>query len=114
EDDEAKRERVFTFADLHQPEKLIRELGGPTLPAALAAFGLPLQKANPSAAVLGLKWEARHDHLKVGSNVIRVCRLEARLFDRYRAVIFVSKVGEILRMDLPDDIVMTNDALTNL
>ena len=63
---------------------------------------------------LGLKWEARNDRLTIGSNPVRVYRLEARLFDRYRAILFVSPVGEILRVELPDDILLTNDALSNL
>jgi len=113
-DDEERNERNYTFADLQNPEKIMRELGGPALPAALAAFGVPLQQAKPSAVALGLKWESRNDRLKIGSNFIRVYRLEARLFDRYKAVLFVSPVGEILRVELPDEIVMTNDALTNL
>ena len=92
----------------------MRELGGPALPAALAALGLPLYQANPSSTAIGLTWEARNDRLKIGSNYIRVYRLEARLFDRFKAVLFVSPVGEILRMELPDEIVLTNDALTNL
>ena len=114
EDDEEKTERTLTFADLRNPEKVMRELGGPALPAILATLGLPLPQASPPSLALGLKWDARNDRLKVGNNLIRVYRLEARLFDRYKAVIFVSPVGEILRVELPDDIVMTNDALTNL
>jgi len=114
EDDEEKKERTLTFAELRNPDKVMRELGGPALPAILATLGLPLPQAGPPSLALGLQWEARNDRLKVGSNLIRVYRLEARLFDRYKAVIFVSPVGEILRVELPDEIVMTNDALTNL
>jgi len=113
-DDESTRDRTFTFADLRDPEKLLRELGGPTLPAALAAFGLPLKQALPGTATVGIKWEAYNDRLKIGNNLVRVYRLEARLFERYKAVLFVSPVGEILRMELPDEIVLTNDALTTL
>lgn len=114
DDDESTRDRTFTFADLRNPEKVLRELGGPTLPAALAAFGLPLQQAQPGSIGLGLKWEAHNDRIKIGNNLVRVYRLSARLFERYRAVLFVSPVGEILRMELPDEIVLTNDALTTL
>ncbi len=45
---------------------------------------------------------------------MRVYRLEARLLGRFRAVILVSLEGEILRVELPDDIVLTNDVLTSL
>jgi len=114
EEDAEKTERTYAFADLRNPEKLIRELGGPMLPGALAAFGVPLPQANPGSVSLALKWEAHNDRLKVGSNQIRVYRLEARLFDRFKATLFVSPVGEILRMELPDEIILTNDALTTL
>ena len=47
----------------------------------------------------------------VGRTELRVYRLEARLLGRYRAVLIVSPVGEILRVELPDDLVMVNEAL---
>lgn len=107
-------DRTFTFADLRNPDKLVRELGGPALPGALAALGLSLPQTGPSSASLALKWEARNDRLDVRNNLIRVYRLEARLFERLKATLFVSPVGEILRLELPDEIVMINDALINL
>ncbi len=84
------------------------------LPGALAAMGLSFPQASASPASLALKWEAHNDRLKIGNNLVRVYRLEARLFERLKASLFVSPVGEILRLELPDEIVMTNDALTNL
>lgn len=113
-DDEMQKEHTFTFADLQNPEKLARELGGPMLPAALTALGLPMPSAKPSGVSIGLKWEARHDRIKIANNLVRVYRLEARLFDRYKAILFVSPVGEILRVELPDETVVTNDVLMNL
>ena len=116
-DDEGTQERNYTFADLQNPEKILRELGGPELPAvlgALGALGRPLPLSSTAASTSGLNWEARNDRLKIGNNLIRVYRLEARLLDRYRATLFVSPVGEILRVELPDEIVFINDALMNL
>jgi hypothetical protein len=84
------------------------------LPGALAALGLPLSQTGVSNVTLGLKWEARNDRLQIGNNSVRVFRLEARLFERVKAALFVSPVGEILRLELPGDVVMVNDALTNL
>jgi hypothetical protein len=104
----------LTFAELRNPDKLARELGGPTLPGALAALGLPLPQNGASSVTLGLKWDARNDRIQIGNNLVRVYRLEARLFERVKAALFVSPVGEILRLELPGDIVMVNDALTNL
>ncbi len=112
-EDESRKERVFTFADLRNPEKVLRELGGPMLPAALGAMMGPL-RLDPGGAAGGLVWKARHDRLVFGRTELRVYRLEARLFGRYRAVLVVSPVGEILQLELPDDLVMVNDAMFNL
>ena len=112
-DDEGRRDRSYTFAELANPEKLLHDLGGAALPAFVSALGVPLGPANPASVVSGFRWEAREDRLRIGSNEVRVYRLETRLFDRYHAVFFVSRVGEILRVELPDDIIMTNDALGN-
>jgi len=109
-----KIDRTFTFADLRNPDKIARELGGPALPGTLAALGLPLPQTSPSSASPALNWEARNDRLVVRDNLIRVYRMEARLFERVKATLFVSPVGEILRLELPDEIVMINDALINL
>jgi hypothetical protein len=110
-EDESRKELVYPFADLRNPEKLLRDLGGPLLPVALGAFG-PL-RGDVSKAGEGLAWEARHDRLVVGRTELRVYRLTARLLGRYQAVLLVSPVGEILRVELPDDLVMVNDALVD-
>ena len=63
---------------------------------------------------LGLKWKARNDWIKIGHNSVRAYRLEASLFDRYRMLILVSGVGEILRVELPEGWELVNDQLMNL
>ena len=120
EDEEGRREQIFAFSDLQNPEKLARAIGGPLMPTLLAALGLPMnpppQGKPPSAPnlSLGLAWEARNDWLKLGRNPIRVYRIEARLFDRLRAIFFVSPVGELLRVELPGEVVLMNEALISL
>jgi len=111
----ARSERVFTFADLRNPDKLLRELGGPLLPATLTALGvsMPAQDSVQSLS-LGLKWEANQDRLTVGNARIRGYRLRARLFDRYQLMLFVSSVGEILRVELPGEVVLRNEAINTL
>jgi hypothetical protein len=115
EDDEGRSERLFSLSDLRNPDRILTELGGPGLPATFAALGLRVPASGDTNNVLlGLKWEGRNDWIKVGLNSVRVYRLEARLLDRYRAILFVSPVGEILRVELPDDVILMNDALINL
>lgn len=111
----ARPERTFAFADLRNPDKLLREFGGPFFPATLAALGFSMPStASVQNLSLGLNWEAHQDRLQVGNAKIRGYRLRARLFDRYQVVIFVSSLGEILRVELPDEIVLRNEALHTL
>jgi hypothetical protein len=84
------------------------------LPAMAGAMGLPLSTNNISPASLGLRWEARNDSVIVGHNRIRAYRLQTKLFDRYRITLFISPVGEILRAEFPDNVVLVNDHLTGL
>ena len=110
--DEGAKEQVFTFAELRNPEKMARALGGPLLPVTLGAMGLSLSQAGTNRMVTNLRWRARQSSLVVGRSSIRAYRLEARLLDRARLVLFVSPVGEILRMELPGDVVLSNEQFT--
>jgi hypothetical protein len=49
--------------------------------------------------------------LRVGHTDVPVYRLRTRLLDRFVVTIFVSRVGEILRVELPYDVVLKNDQL---
>lgn len=113
-DDEGRREQRYRFAELRDPEPLLRRSGIPGISALLSMAAGPLGQASPARVSVGIQWQAYLDRLQIGRNYARVYRLEARLFDRYKAVVFVSPVGEILRVELPDDVVMLNDALINL
>lgn len=115
EDEEEKWSRTFTYEELRNPRKLIEEFGGPLVLAALGQFaGLDTAQAAGKNLSLGLKWEARNDSLKIGHSQARVYRLQVRLFDRYQAVVVVSRVGEIMRVELPNGILLVNEALTAL
>lgn len=113
-EDETRREYIYPFADLKNPQKILRDLGGPLLPAALGALAVPLPANTPNRPTAGISWEARNDRLRIGRTDLRVYRLETRLLGRYSVVLFVSPVGEVLRVELPDEIVLANDALTSL
>jgi len=107
-------ERTLTFAELSRPETLLAALGMP-LPAGWLGGLLPTGPAARVAPLaLGLIWEARSDWLEVGHARVRVYRLRARLLDKYEAVVIVSRVGEILRVELPDGLLLVNDAIAGL
>jgi hypothetical protein len=111
EDQTDKWSRTFTYDELRHPRQWMEEFAGP-LPMSLLAplAGLEQQK-NVS---LGLQWSARNDWLKIGHAQVRVYQLQARLLDRYQVVVVVSRVGEILRVELPNGLLLMNETLSNL
>lgn len=110
---DAAYERVFKFADLQNPASLFKDLTGPLAFGLFDNLGILSRSPVTNPPALGIKWQAIRDSMDVRHASVRAYRLKARLLDRYQIVIFVSRVGEILRVELPDDIVLTNDQLFN-
>ncbi len=102
-------EQKYNFTDLQNPEKILQEFGGPMAVGFLAGMGMRPTQKNLSKLSLGLKWEAHNDWMRFGHSKVRVYRLETRLLDRFKVFIFVSRVGEILWVHLPNEVVLSND-----
>lgn len=117
-DGETPWERRFSFAELQNPDSLLREMaGGPGAlsPGVAVTADSGANRTTLSKSLLGgLKWEARNDSIRFGHNSLRVYTLRATLLDRYQAIFYISPVGEILRIELPDGIVMVSDAFPTL
>ena len=113
-DGERAFDRTYRFADLQNPETWIRELGEASPLALVQGFGLPALAQDASALDVGIRWEARETTLKIGHEPVRVYRLQTLLLDRYRVTIFVSRVGELLRVELPGEVELVHDSLINL
>lgn len=111
DDGEKPWKKTLRFSDFSDPKKLMDE-SGVELPLGLLA-GLS-GAGTTNFNLLNLKWEARTDWLQLGHSQVRVYRLKARIIDRYEAVVIVSRVGEILRLDLPGDVHLVSDVLLNL
>ena len=111
QDDHDKFNRVIKFSELEHPEALLQEFAGPMAATLLAGIGLPLSDAGKAPLTQALQWEARNESDKLGHSSVRAYRLQARLLDRFSAVVFVSRAGEILRVELPDGITLANDQL---
>jgi hypothetical protein len=113
-DDTGEFDRTFTFAELQNPEALLREFAGPLASGLFSGLGLSLpapgQRTSPGAA---LRWEARSDTMQIGHAPMRVYRLQTRLLNRYPVTVITSRVGEILRVELPNEIVLAHDQLAN-
>ncbi|HLH57500.1 MAG TPA: hypothetical protein VKY92_28230 [Verrucomicrobiae bacterium] len=111
QDDSGKTERVIKFSELEHPEALLQEFGGPAAAALFGSLGASLGGETKALKAPALEWQARDESLRLGHSTTRVYRLQSRILDRFSVVIFVSRVGEILRAELPGDIVLTNDQL---
>jgi len=103
-------ERDFTFADLQNPATLLRAFAGESGGGWLGDLDLPAAPQTPAALAGGLHWEAHHDRLKVGREPVSAYRLETRVLD-HPIVIYVSTLGEILRVELPGGMTAVLDQL---
>jgi hypothetical protein len=111
DDGEEKFQRVIKFSELHNPQALVRELAGPAAGGLLNNFGMVGAQVPSTALNTNLKWEGREDSMRIGHSPVRTYRLQTRVLDKYQITIFVSRVGEILRVELPDEVVLVNDQL---
>ena len=112
QDDEGRFERTLKFSDLRNPAALLGQSMGPLAEEWLQQAAGSATAQDPAALSLGVKWEAFEDTLWIGHTPTRVYRLQTRLLDRYSIRLIVSRVGEILRVELPDAVVLTNDQFT--
>lgn len=107
-------EHTLSFDDLRNPQKLLADLDLPWMPLISAA--LPQTQAPPASGekawvAMGLQWDCRQDWLRFGHSRMRTYRLKGRILDKYAVVLHVSRVGEILRAELPGDILLINEAI---
>ncbi len=59
-----------------------------------------------------IHWEAHLDRLTIGRELVPAYRLETRVLD-HPIVIYVSTLGEILRVELPGGVMASFDQLGN-
>jgi hypothetical protein len=105
--DGAMIERDIPFADLQNPNALLRSLTGGLggwMPGGSDLFVIPPTSTLPQ----NLHWEAHRDRLKIGREMVSVYRLETQLLQN-KIVIYVSTLGEILRVELPGGITAAPD-----
>jgi hypothetical protein len=101
-------ERDLAFADLEDPNALLREFAGNFGGGLLGALDLPLLPQEPAMLAQPVHWEARRDRLKIGNEPVAVYRLETHVLG-YSIIIYTSTLGEILRVELPDGLTATLD-----
>ncbi|HUA67842.1 MAG TPA: hypothetical protein VMA13_04775 [Candidatus Saccharimonadales bacterium] len=108
--DGVSTERVFSFDELRNPDKLWRAFAGDLGDDWVAGLDLPIVPQTSTLIARGIHWEANRDLLTIGKEPVPVYRLETRILDR-PIIIYVSTLGEILRIELPDDVIASYDQL---
>jgi hypothetical protein len=114
----AAMKQKFRFSDFKNPGKLMDDMG---VTAALPMAGVILPNLTTAAGStnapglsLGLKWEGKQDWLQMGNSRVKVYQLRAQVLEKYEVVVIVSRVGEILRVKLPGEMTLVNEALINM
>jgi hypothetical protein len=105
----SKWEQNISKSILRNPDKLLQEFG---LPVGMLWPGsglMPLAKTpdkNPGT----ITWSIFNDWWRVGHSNLRVYRAQLKIMNRYEINAIISRVGEILRVELPNDLVAVNEA----
>jgi len=102
----ATLDRVLKFADLQNPNTLLRALGGGLGSGLADELDLPVMPSSTAAVADTIKWEAHRDRVMIGHEPVTAYRLETRALD-HPMVLYVSSLGEILRAELPGGVTAT-------
>ncbi|MCP5524962.1 MAG: hypothetical protein H7A46_25840 [Verrucomicrobiales bacterium] len=102
-------ERVLPFADLKSPGTLLKKLGLPGGMGRWTALLAGLPFPDQARMDFTVDWQASQDWLRIAHARTRVFRLRARLFEGYEIQVLLSRVGEILKVELPGDIQLLNE-----
>lgn len=94
-------QRDVTFSELENPGDLVRVLTGNALGDFLGM--LDVGEILPAGELQHIEWDARRTRVKIGSEAVPVYRLETTLLG-HPVTIDVSTLGEILRIELPDEV----------
>ena len=102
-------ERDLTFDELANPTAVVRVFAGNFADALLGVVDLP--QFAPDAASQKIVWDARRTRVKIGAEAVPVYRLETTALG-YTLTVDVSTLGEILRVQLPNNVVARIDEWT--
>ena len=105
---------TFTFEQLSDPKLLATEFYGPFMGELLGKALEPfIQKQTNSVAGIAdqIGFEARHTWLEIHGARTRIYELELNAFQDFKVLLTVSRVGEIIKGDLPFEITLRNDGL---
>ena len=98
----------FSIADAQNPGTLLQRITGAAAGELPGVPELTSPLPIPGAPAGHLHWEAHLERLMMGHEPVSAYRLETRVFDQ-PLVIFVSTLGEILRVELPGGVIAVLD-----
>jgi hypothetical protein len=99
-------ERNLAFADLHNPTIILHTFLGDFADLLMNGYDLP--DSTTAAGLQNLEWTARRTRFKIGTEALPVYLLETQAMG-YKIKVIVSTLGEILRVELPGDIIARID-----
>jgi len=105
-DENGAWDKTMKFSELQDPQALLGDFGDPFTVGLLS-----LNRNLLGGAGSVMRWEAREDRIHFGQSNLRVYRLDSLILGQ-RVEIMVSRIGEILRLDLPFNISLRNQALS--
>lgn len=94
-------ERDLTYADLENPGAMVRLIAGNGMSDFLGLMDTSEILAGQESQ--HMEWEARRTRTKIGTEAVPIYQLETSILGR-PIVVDVGTLGEILRVDLPDEI----------
>lgn len=118
-------EQAMSMDALRHPELLLAAASlGETSKSSASGLSISSLQALASSGVSEgsgsasfwerIQWRASHEWMRLGSSKVRVYRLDATLSQTIKASVLVSRVGEILKVTLPGDWVLINEAIEAL
>lgn len=106
--------RTFSYADLQNPGTVAMQLFEPLTGSWPMMAALPELASHKNGAPPTLTWDASTDWTQIGHTPVQIYRLHTQVMRRFDINILVSRAGEILRIELPNDITLVNDQLHSL
>jgi hypothetical protein len=109
--DESSFQEKITFEDLGNPFEWIRRRGDP-LTATILQNLFPKDLVMKWQAEMGESdWKANHAWISLGRSRIKVYRLSMGGINRESVILWVSRVGEIFKVELPNQVSLINEVL---
>jgi hypothetical protein len=103
-------EKDLSFADLQNPNALVRALLGNTADTLFGMMDLP--DLAGTAAAQKMEWHASRTRVKIGTEAVPIYRIETSLLG-HSVLVDVSTLGEILRVELPGNVSARIDEWSN-